>query len=70
MTSTSVFFSPITVGDLELPNRIVLAPMTRSRSDDAGRVPGFAADYYAQRADAGLVISEATNISPRRWATR
>jgi N-ethylmaleimide reductase len=65
MTSTSVFFSPITVGELELPNRIVLAPMTRSRSDDAGRVPDFAADYYAQRADAGLVISEATNISPQ-----
>ena len=65
MTSTSVFFSPVTVGELELPNRIVLAPMTRSRSDDAGRVPEFAADYYAQRADAGLVISEATNISPQ-----
>jgi N-ethylmaleimide reductase len=62
---TSPFFSPITVGDLELPNRIVMAPMTRSRSDDAGRVPAYAADYYAQRADAALVISEATNISPQ-----
>ncbi len=59
----SSFFSPITVGDFELPNRIVMAPMTRSRSDDEGRVPDFAADYYAQRADAGLIISEATNIS-------
>lgn len=62
---TSPFFSPVTVGDLELPNRIVMAPMTRSRSDDDGIVPPFAADYYAQRADAGLVISEATNISPQ-----
>lgn len=62
---TSPFFSPVTVGDLELPNRIVMAPMTRSRSDDDGIVPTFAADYYAQRADAGLVISEATNISPQ-----
>ena len=62
---TSPFFSPISVGDFELPNRIVMAPMTRSRSDDAGRVPAYAADYYAQRADAGLVISEATNISPQ-----
>lgn len=61
----SPFFSPLTVGAFELPNRIVLAPMTRSRSDDDGLVPSFAADYYAQRADAGLVISEATNISPQ-----
>ena len=42
-----------------------MAPMTRSRSDDAGRVPAYAADYYAQRADAALVITEATNISPQ-----
>jgi N-ethylmaleimide reductase len=62
---SSPFFSPITVGNFELPNRIVMAPMTRSRSDDAGLVPSYAADYYAQRADAGLVISEATNISPQ-----
>ena len=61
----SLFFSPITVGDLEVPNRIVMAPMTRSRSDDDGLVPSFAADYYAQRAEAGLIISEATNISPQ-----
>jgi len=60
---TQAFFSPITVGDLHLPNRIVMAPMTRSRSDEHGRVPDFAADYYAQRADAGLIVSEATNIS-------
>jgi N-ethylmaleimide reductase len=57
-------FEPVTVGELELPNRIVMAPLTRSRSDSEGRVPAYAADYYAQRADAGLVISEATNISP------
>ena len=62
---TSPFFSPIAVGDFDLPNRIVMAPMTRSRSDDEGRVPAYAADYYAQRADAALVISEATNISPQ-----
>jgi N-ethylmaleimide reductase len=61
----SEFFTPITVGDFDLPNRIVMAPMTRSRSDDDGLVPGYAADYYAQRADAALVISEATNISPQ-----
>jgi N-ethylmaleimide reductase len=58
------FFTPITVGDLELKNRIVMAPRTRSRSDRQGRVPDFEADYYGQRADA-LIISEATNISPQ-----
>lgn len=58
-------FRPIVVGELELANRIVMAPLTRSRSDERGRVPTFAADYYAQRADAGMVISEATNISPQ-----
>src|SRR5579875_2801138 len=62
---SSPFFSPITVGDFDLPNRIVMAPMTRSRSDDDGCVPSYAAEYYAQRADAALVISEATNISPQ-----
>jgi N-ethylmaleimide reductase len=56
-------FSPLVVGELELANRIVMAPLTRSRSDEKGLVPTFAVDYYAQRADAGMVISEATNIS-------
>ena len=67
---SSPFFSPIAVGDFDLRNRIVMAPMTRSRSDDDGLVPGYAADYYAQRADAALVISEATTSPRRRWATR
>ncbi|HET9073720.1 MAG TPA: alkene reductase [Solirubrobacteraceae bacterium] len=59
------FFSPTTVGHLELPNRIVMAPMTRSRSNAQGVPPTFAAEYYAQRADCGLIISEATNVSPQ-----
>lgn len=67
---SSPFFSPTTAGDFDLPNGIVMAPMTRSRSDDDGRVPGYAADYYAQRADAAMVITEATNISPQAVATR
>ena len=61
----NAFFTPVTVGALELPNRIVMAPLTRSRSDMAGRVPTYAADYYSQRADAALIITEATNISPQ-----
>jgi len=63
MSHDSPILQPVTIGDLKLSNRIVMAPLTRSRSNDAGVPPDFAADYYAQRADAGLVISEATNIS-------
>jgi N-ethylmaleimide reductase len=59
----SPVLQPFSLGDLELPNRIVMAPLTRSRSTDEGVPPDFAADYYGQRADAGLLISEATNIS-------
>jgi len=61
--SNSPLFQPITLGDLTLPNRIVMAPLTRSRSNEAGVPPDYAALYYAQRAGAGLIVSEATNIS-------
>ena len=61
--SDNPLFQPITIGDFVLKNRIVMAPLTRSRSSDAGVPPAFAADYYAQRAVAGLIVSEATNIS-------
>lgn len=59
----SPLFQPFTLGTLELPNRVVMAPLTRSRSDGAGVPPDYAATYYAQRAAAGLIVSEATNIS-------
>lgn len=62
-STTSPVLQPVTIGGLSLKNRIVMAPMTRSRSDDAGVPPDYAADYYAQRANAGLIITEATNIS-------
>lgn len=56
-------FEPVQLGPYRLANRIVMAPLTRSRADDDG-VPGaLQATYYAQRASAGLIISEATNIS-------
>jgi N-ethylmaleimide reductase len=60
----STLFDPLRVGNMELDNRIVMAPMTRSRADDEGVQPPYAAAYYAQRASAGLIITEATNISP------
>ena len=64
MTTTYPLFSPFEVGGLTLPNRIVMAPLTRSRAGQPGDVPTpLMAEYYAQRAAAGLIISEATNIS-------
>jgi N-ethylmaleimide reductase len=56
-------FEPANVGDWKLANRIVMAPLTRNRAGP-GLVPGpFAAEYYAQRASAGLIVTEATQIS-------
>src|SRR5712672_73214 len=58
-------FSSFRLGNLELPNRIVMAPMTRSRAVD-GNVPHpLAATYYAQRASAGLIVTEGTQVSPQ-----
>jgi len=57
-------FDPIRVGDLDLTNRIVMAPLTRNRAA-AGQVPSdLAVAYYRQRASAGLIITEASQISP------
>ena len=58
-------FDPLILGGLTLPNRIIMAPLTRSRSG-ASRVPNaLMAEYYAQRATAGLIISEATSVCPQ-----
>jgi N-ethylmaleimide reductase len=58
-------FNTVKLGPYTLANRIVMAPLTRSRAGSEG-VPGdLQAEYYAQRASAGLLISEATNISPQ-----
>lgn len=62
---TSVLFQPLQVGELTLPNRIVMAPLTRQRAG-AERVPNeLMAQYYSQRASAGLIISEATCVDPK-----
>lgn len=61
--SAEALFEPVRVGGLHLANRVVMAPLTRNRAGP-GLVPGpFAAAYYAQRASAGLVIAEATQVS-------
>ena len=57
-------FDPIRVGDLDLPNRVFMAPLTRSRASDE-RVPNdLMREYYVQRAGAGLILSEATSVTP------
>lgn len=65
MPVTEPLFEPYQLGALHLSNRIVMAPMTRSRAID-GNVPNpLAETYYRQRASAGLIISEATQVSPQ-----
>lgn len=64
MADTTPLFEPVTIGSVELANRIVMAPLTRSRAT-VGNVPTeMMARYYAQRADCGLIVSEATAIDP------
>lgn len=58
-------FGPVEIGGIELTNRIAMAPMTRSRADFDGSVSPLAAEYYSQRASAGLVITEAIGVSPQ-----
>jgi len=55
--------SPVKIGSLELKNRMAMAPMTRSRANQSGEVGDSTVVYYAQRSSAGLIISEAINIS-------
>ena len=61
----SSLFSPINVGGVDLKHRVVMAPLTRSRSEQPGDIPGkLMLEYYSQRAsDGALLISEATSIS-------
>lgn len=57
-------FDPLKLGDLTIPNRIIMAPLTRTRAG-AERIPNaLMAEYYVQRAEAGLIISEATSVTP------
>ncbi len=65
-TDPSPLFQPFTLGDLVLPNRIVMAPLTRNRaSSGTDAANALTATYYRQRATAGLIISEGTQISPQ-----
>jgi N-ethylmaleimide reductase len=67
----SALFTPYRMGDLDLPNRIVMAPLTRMRAGSDDHVPSaLQAEYYAQRATAGLIVTEAVATSPEGfgWA--
>lgn len=59
-----VLFDPVRIRSLQLSNRIVMAPMTRSRAVDRNTPNALMADYYAQRASAGLIVTEAASTSP------
>jgi N-ethylmaleimide reductase len=61
---TNLLFQPLQLGSISLKNRIVMAPMTRARASQPGNVPhNMMAEYYAQRATAGLIVTEGTQIS-------
>jgi N-ethylmaleimide reductase len=63
--ANTALFTPVRLGVLDLPNRVVMAPMTRNRADNPGHVPTpLMAEYYRQRAGAGLIVTEATQVSP------
>jgi NADH:flavin oxidoreductase / NADH oxidase family len=60
----SILQEPLDVGDLRLPNRILMAPLTCSRAGEQ-RIPNaLMAQYYIQRASAGLILTEATSMAP------
>lgn len=62
---TPDLFTPLAAGRLELPNRIVMAPLTRNRAGEGNIPQAMNVEYYRQRATAGLIISEATQITPQ-----
>jgi hypothetical protein len=59
-----LLFSTYTLGDLELSNRMVMAPMTRNRASEGAVPTDMNVTYYRQRASAGLIITEASQVSP------
>lgn len=63
MTDTSPLFEPAELGELTLPNRVLMAPLTRNRAEADGTPKTMAQTYYHQRSSAGLIITEATQIS-------
>jgi len=65
MTQHAALFAPLRLGAINAPNRVFMAPLTRNRAHADGTPSDLAAEYYRQRASAGLIIAEATQIDPR-----
>ena len=66
MNNTSILFKALKVGELTIPNRVIMAAMTRMRCDNATKVPNdLLATYYAQRASAGFILTECSLVSQR-----
>jgi len=65
MAATHSLFSPLQLGSVEIPNRIVMAPLTRNRADEHNAPQQLNVEYYTQRASAGLIITEASQVSPQ-----
>ena len=66
MTTQNIdLFSPIQLGSCTLKNRMIMAPMTRNRAGEKNEPHALNVEYYRQRASAGLIITEATSVSPR-----
>ena len=61
---SSILLEPVTLGALNLQNRVIMAPLTRNRAHEDGTPAQMAVEYYRQRAGAGMIITEATQISP------
>ncbi|MEM1345548.1 MAG: alkene reductase [Pseudomonadota bacterium] len=64
MADISTLFTPLQIGDTNVPNRVLMAPLTRNRAYPDGTPHEMAIEYYRQRASAGLILTEATQISP------
>ena len=60
MKTPSALFNPLRIGAFEVPNRVLMAPLTRNRADADGTPRAIAAEYYRQRSSAGLIVTEAT----------
>lgn len=63
--SLDALFQPLQLGDLTLPNRVIMAPLTRARATPDNVATPLMGEYYAQRADCGLIVSEATAVHPK-----
>src|SRR5258707_14437729 len=63
--ATIDLFTPVKIGSLQLPNRVAMAPMTRNRAGKGNAPTPLNVEYYVQRAGAGLIVTEATQVSPQ-----